>query len=219
VISVRFHTIEYANSDLPESMVFEDGNPQKRIPIAFIVYCIQTEGRTILVDAGCDTMPGFDMHDFIGPVNALLQNGISPDAVTDVILTHSHHDHAEAVAHFGNATVHVQREEYEKAKRYIPASMRVKLFDDSLSLTDQITVQCVGGHSRGSSVVKIHDNGQKLLIVGDECYSRECFLQNRLTGASRFPEKSRAFLNEHRTSPYTLLFCHDRVPLLVEEKG
>ena len=97
MISVQLQAIEYANSDLPESMIFEGGDKQKRLPIAFIVYCIQTEGRVILVDAGCDTMPGFEMRDFIGPVAALKQHGINALDVTDVILTHAHHDHAEAV--------------------------------------------------------------------------------------------------------------------------
>ena len=108
--------IDYGNSVLPESMIFENGAENKFRPIIFRIYLLKTENRFILVDAGCETMPGFDMREFIGPVNALNNIGISPEEITDVIITHAHHDHIECVKYFKNAAIYIQKDEYEAGK-------------------------------------------------------------------------------------------------------
>ena len=46
-------------------------------------------------------------------VAALRQVGIQPDAVTDIIVSHSHWDHADGVDLFPRAKVWIQKEEYE----------------------------------------------------------------------------------------------------------
>ena len=78
--------IEYGKSVLPESMIFQGGADDKFRPIVFMIYLIKTQNRLILADAGCETMPGFDMQDFIGPVKALEKLGIKPENITDVIM-------------------------------------------------------------------------------------------------------------------------------------
>ena len=60
----KLFRITYANSTLPESYVFDGGKEDKRIPIIFSIFLIEINGRKILVDAGCDTMPGFEMQNF-----------------------------------------------------------------------------------------------------------------------------------------------------------
>ena len=83
--------VNYGKSVLPESMVFENGSEGKYRPILFRIFLLKNENRLVLVDAGCLTMPGFDMKEFIGPIKALQNIGVSPDEITDVIITHSHH--------------------------------------------------------------------------------------------------------------------------------
>ena len=95
--------IEYGKSVLSEREIFQGGVEDKFRPIVFMIYLIKTENRLILADAGCETMPGFDMRDFIGPIKALEKTGIKPEDITDVIITHSHHDHIECVKYFKNA--------------------------------------------------------------------------------------------------------------------
>lgn len=65
-----------------------------------MIYLMKTQNRLILADAGYETMPGFDMRDFIGPVKAFEKTGIKPEDITDVIITHAHHDHIECVSKF-----------------------------------------------------------------------------------------------------------------------
>ena len=81
--NIKIIPLDYAKSVLAESLIFENGDKNKTRPIIFRVYLLKTENRLILVDAGCVTMPEFDMVDFIGPVKALNNIGISPDRITD----------------------------------------------------------------------------------------------------------------------------------------
>ena len=85
--------IDYGKSVLSERWIFENGAENKLRPIVFRVYLIKADNRLILVDAGCETMPGFVMTDFIGPVKALQNIGVKADEITDLIITHAHHDH------------------------------------------------------------------------------------------------------------------------------
>ena len=54
------------------------------------------------MDAGCDDGAGFEMSLFKKPIAVLKEYGLSPNDITDVIITHSHHDHIEAVKYYEN---------------------------------------------------------------------------------------------------------------------
>lgn len=200
--------IIYGKSTLPEDMVFENGSKERTRPIDFIVYLIKTEGRLILVDAGCDTMPGFVMTDFIGPVEALARHGVKALDITDVIITHSHHDHIEGVKHFKNATVHIQKDEYENGRKYIPSYLKIKPFDESVTVAKGITALKIGGHSVGSCIVEISAE-KHYVIVGDECYALECLEKKIPTGSSFCPKKSREFVEKYSDKQYVPLLCHE----------
>lgn len=203
-------TIEYGKSVLPESMIFQGGAEDKFRPIVFMIYLIKTEKQLILVDAGCETMPGFDMRDFIGPVKALEKIDIKPDDITDVIITHSHHDHIECVSRFKNAVIYIQRDEYESGKSYFKKDMNIKLFDDEMQVSDGVRAVKIGGHSKGSCIVEVTDDKKTYIISGDECYLRECLDKKIPTGTSYCPEKSREFIEKYSSGEYTVLLCHDK---------
>ena len=202
--------IEYGKSVLPESMIFQGGAEDKFRPIVFMIYLIKTEKQLILVDAGCETMPDFDMRDFIGPVKALEKIDIKPDDITDVIITHSHHDHIECVSRFKNAVIYIQRDEYESGKSYFKKDMNIKLFDDEVQIRSDVKAVKIGGHSKGSCIVEVTDDKKTYIISGDECYLRECLDKKIPTGTSYCPEKSRKFIEKYSSGEYTVLLCHDK---------
>lgn len=202
--------VEYGKSVLPESMIFQDGAEDKVRPIVFMIYLVKTQDRLILVDAGCKTMPGFDMRDHIGPVKALKQLGVNSEDITDVIITHSHHDHIECVKCFKNAVIHIQSDEYVMGKNYLSEDMDIKLFDEETDICPNLKVIKIGGHSKGSCIVEITDNDKKYIITGDECYLRECLDKQIPTGTSYCPEKSREFIEKYGSGDYTMLLCHDK---------
>ncbi len=59
-------------------MIFINGDKDKVREIVFKVYLIKTDEKLILVDAGCETMPGFDMRENNGTVKALEKIGTFP---------------------------------------------------------------------------------------------------------------------------------------------
>ena len=58
-------------------MVIDKGDNQRKIPICFAIYLIKTEDKKILVDAGCDTTPSFNMKKFFSPAFVLRQVGLT----------------------------------------------------------------------------------------------------------------------------------------------
>lgn len=202
--------LEYGKSVLPESMVFVNGSKEAVRDIVFRVILVKEGDRNILLDAGCETMPGFDMRDFIGPVKALENIGISPDEIDDVVITHSHHDHIESVRYFKNAVIHINKDEYESGKGYIPEGFKLDVFSEECNITENIRVLKIGGHSKGSCIVEIKKDGETYIYAGDECYLRECLDKKIPTGTSCCIEKSIEFIEKYSDDKkYNVLLAHD----------
>ncbi len=201
--------VKYGESTLPESMIFINGSEKKVRDIVFKVYLIKTEDKLILVDAGCETMPGFDMKNFIGPIKALENIGIAADDITDVVITHSHHDHIECVKYFKNAVIHIEDGEYEPSKGFIPADFRVNVFSDVFNVCDGVKIIKIGGHSEGSCIVEIENGTDTFIITGDECYLRECLTEKIPTGSFVNKKASSDFIEKYSDSKYKILLCHD----------
>ena len=207
---IEIISVEYGKSVLPESWIFKEGAEDKVRPIVFMVYLLKTENRLILVDAGCETMPGFVMTDFIGTVKALKNIGVKAEEITDLIITHAHHDHIECVKYFKNAVIYIQKDEYEAGKGYFIGEPDIRTFDEEMQICDGVKAVKIGGHSKGSSIVEITDSGKKYIIAGDECYMRDCLTKQIPTGMAYDREKSRAFIQKYGNGGYTVLLCHDR---------
>ena len=201
--------LKYAESTLPENIIFINGDVNKQRKIVFKVYLIKTDERLILVDAGCETMPGFVMKNFLSPIKALEKINIKPEQISDVIITHSHHDHIECVKYFKNAIIHIEKNEYECAESYIPYGFNVNIFENDYVLCENIKILKVGGHSKGSCVVEVENNEKTHVITGDECYLRECIDKKICTGSFYNEENSRKFIEKYSSNKYEILLCHD----------
>ena len=201
--------VKYADSFLSESAIFEGGVRGKAIPIIFAFFLVKTENRVVLVDAGCDTMPGFVMNNYVMSDTALLELGVRPEDVTDIIITHADHDHIDGVHHFKNATVYIQKDEFQRGKGYLEHSHNVVTFEDSLVVADCIKVKKVGGHQKGSCVAEFEFKGEKYVIVGDECYSHYN-IENKIPAASTCcKENSKRFIDTYCNGDYICLICHE----------
>jgi glyoxylase-like metal-dependent hydrolase (beta-lactamase superfamily II) len=86
------------------------------IDIAMVIWVIQGGGHTILFDSGFHREKWFaDFHitGFQAPNEAVEQAGIPAQSVTDIIVSHAHWDHMGGIDLFPNATIWVQKQEYE----------------------------------------------------------------------------------------------------------
>lgn len=208
-LKLSAYCLKYGQSTLPLSMVFMGGEKEKTIPISFCTYLIRSGNRNILIDAGCDTMPGFIMENFYSPAVILESIGVSAEEITDVIVTHSHHDHIEAIKHFKNALVHITEDAYLNGKKYIPENMLVNVFRDEYSIDAQIKAIKWGGHAVGSAIVEIMTDNTVHIFAGDECYTNENIRRKIPTGVSVNKERSVEFVEKFSSSGFPVHTCHD----------
>ena len=207
--NLSLYCVKYAESELPENLVFCGGDKNKKIPISFAVYLIKTKDKNILIDAGCETMPGFVMRKFVSPVSALKKQGLSAEDITDVIITHSHHDHIEAVKYFDRATIHISKLSLKSGRKYIPEGFKVSPFEKEFLLTPQIKIIEWGGHAKGSAIVEIKAEDAIHILAGDECYTNQNIKNKICTGAFFDKEKATEFIEKYSDKKYRVHTCHD----------
>lgn len=169
------------------------GGPSPEPVNAFL---IRRDERFWLLDAGCGTVlgPGFDRV-----TTALRAEGVSPDQIGTVWLTHLHADHAGGLltqdgrARFSDAEVVLQEREVAYwsdagARARAPAAM-TPFFDTAQAVlaayagrTRRVTGQAqlapgisflpLPGHTPGHAGLLIEDGSERLLIWGDIIHSR-----------------------------------------------
>ena len=201
--------VKYADCWIPESWAYAGGDQDKMIPIILSVFLVKTKDKLILVDAGCEYMNSLPTANFDGPVKVLKDMGIEPQNITDVVITHAHHDHIACVNYFENATIYIQEDEYEKGKKYIPEHFSVRLFQEECQIAEGVLCVKIGGHSKGSCVVEVTREDVIYVLCGDECYTLYN-LENKVpTGSSCCKEKSEAFIQKYVNEEYVCLLCHD----------
>lgn len=201
--------LKYGESVLSEDLVIKGGRKEVQVPIAFIVYLVRKAERLILIDAGCDSMPGFETRHFCGSAEALKAYGVDPEEITDLVITHADHDHIGAAERFSNAVVYIQKEEYQRGKDYIPQSRKVILFEKNYQLDEDMEIIRIGGHGKGSCIVRLYDSGETYVFVGDECYVQKCLDRRIPTGNYTCFENSIKFIAEYSKEKYRCLLCHE----------
>ena len=192
VFAVRFAHVPYALASL---VAGAERGPQ--VDIAFTVWPLRdtTSNRIVLVDAGFyrdKFIQSWKPQDFVRPSEALANGlGIARDKVTDIIITHSHWDHADGADLFPKATIWIQKEEYEHyvgaggevlarggvdavdAEMFagLKAAGRLKLIDgDNQEILPGIRVYTGGKHTFASQYVGVATAGGTVVIASDNAY-------------------------------------------------
>lgn len=207
--------LKYGESMLSEDLVIKGGRKEVQVPIAFIIYLVRKGKRLILIDAGCDDMPGFETKYFCGSVAALKAYGIDPETITDLVITHADHDHIGAAERFSNAVIYMQKEEYLRGRAYIPKDRKLILFEEDYQLSEDMEIIRIGGHGKGSCIIRLHDGGKIYVFAGDECYVQRCLDSRIPTGNYTCLENSERFIEEYSNSKYSCLLCHE--PSIITE--
>jgi len=177
--------------------LWEKTNPpddSNRIRLGMRLLLVQGPKRTWLVDTGIGDKFGakqraiYDLRDTLLPDEALRRTGFDPAAVTDVILTHLHFDHAggstraDLTPVFPHARYHVQRDQFSWARSPSPKDRgsyrqddfeplfregRLELIDGREELDDGLEVIPLSGHTNAMQLVKIASDEQTLLYCAD----------------------------------------------------
>ncbi len=170
------------------------------IEMAYYFWVIRedTDGPIIIVDTGFSTAEALRRGRSIdcAPGHALAELGIDPKAVSTVVLTHLHYDHAGNLDLFPNAEFALSRREFDfwmsnpLAQRQLfaqhtdpranhllclaHADGRVRLIDDAIvHLRPNIRLIRVGGHTPGQLVVDVAGHEQRVVLASDAVHFYE----------------------------------------------
>jgi glyoxylase-like metal-dependent hydrolase (beta-lactamase superfamily II) len=169
----------------------------RTLDIAMMVWVVRGGGRTVLVDAGFHRekfLQQWKPADYVRPSEAVRAAlGIAPEAVTDLIVSHVHWDHADGIDLFPNARVWIQREEYAHhvdaqggvANRAIDpavaamlhaveAAGRLQLVDgDDREILPGIRVYTGGRHTYASQFAGVATRSGTVVLASDNAYLYE----------------------------------------------
>lgn len=116
--SYEIYVMKYASLATKTTIAdwVKDG-PKDSTDIYFMFWLIKNnKGKNILVDAGtiCNTPSArdFGLTKCIRPDSLVMELGIKPADITDIIITHPHWDHINGVNLFPNAQLWIQKEDY-----------------------------------------------------------------------------------------------------------
>lgn len=203
---MKITVFKYGEALYPEYRLFADKSGNQKIPMAFCFYLIETDGKTILVDTGCDGRERYGFYAYKHPVDLLAEYGLQPTDITDVILTHCHFDHVEAISFFRSAVIHVQKNEYElRGAPYIGMPEKLSVFDEDKQVADHVKICRYGGHTTDSCIVFAGD----YLLCGDEAYYIRNFRDRIRIGNCASEERAQAFVEAYCDGPYKTLLFHD----------
>ncbi|MPT09132.1 MULTISPECIES: N-acyl homoserine lactonase family protein [Comamonas] len=190
------YALRYATHDArsaSENFIFDDFHDDENMPLDFYSWVIKKDKSIILVDTGFDqeTAKKRGRHYFGSPTVMLSDLGISPEEVTDIVITHMHYDHCGNIKDFPNAKFHIQDAEMEycTGRCMCHASLRkpfeqkdvieaIKcLFEDRLifhkgdyTLCTGVNVHLVGGHTRGLQIVEVLTSRGNLVLASDAAH-------------------------------------------------
>ena len=206
---MRLTALKYGETEISEAMAFQNGREDVKLPISLMFFLIEVGEKKILVDVGCDTMPGFPLKKFQKPVKVLESYGVKRDEVTDIIITHAHNDHIGALHYYPSANVYLHKNELENAKSFLPDFSRLCIVENDEVTVANVEFKHIGGHSAGSGIVLVKEKDKTYVLCGDECYTRENLIHKKATGSSFCVEKSKWFVDEYAKDDYTPIIFHD----------
>jgi glyoxylase-like metal-dependent hydrolase (beta-lactamase superfamily II) len=169
----------------------------------------------------------------------LEKNGIKPEEVTKVLMSHLHKDHAGGIClendhsklNLPNATYYVQRRELDFAiekgfPSFIPDELKalnnssqvVFLNEDEAVIDDYITYRCTGAHSPHHQVFWIGEENEIIFFGADDAPQLQQMKIRYKTKYDFDPDKAmnlrREWWKKGNEEGWTFLFYHDiKIPV------
>ena len=196
----QVHAIKYADRNSrtrADSFLFDDNHDAPH-PMDYYMWLLRRGSEVILVDSGYDDTEaqarGRPIR--LDPGAALAPFGITPDQVTQLVVTHLHYDHAGGLHLFPNAHLHLQAAEMayatgpcmchdtlrmpftaghvcEAVQRLYSGKMT--FYDGDGEVAEGVTVHCIGGHSRGLQCVRVRTGAGYMVLASDAAHFYENF--------------------------------------------
>ena len=169
----------------------------RKLDIPVMVWLLRgSNGRQVLVDSGFYRQKFLDQwkpRDFRSPAAAVEGAGVSPEAITDIIVSHAHWDHVDGADLFPRATVWIQREEY---RYYTGEAWHQRGTHGGVDADDML------------ALLKINIDGRLRFVEGDDqevIPGIRCYIGGKHTRESQFVTA--------RTAAGTIVLTSDNVYL------
>jgi glyoxylase-like metal-dependent hydrolase (beta-lactamase superfamily II) len=193
------YALSYATfPDFPVADLVQGADKDRKLDLQMMIWLIKgPNGKNILVDSGCYHDPlvtGNGLQNFIKPSDTIAKLGLSPEQITDVIISHMHWDHADGMDLFPNARIWIQKGEFEY---YTGAAWqqdgqhggiepndvmtvvrlnlagKVNLVDGDREIIDGIHVYTGGRHTYASQYVSVTTESGVVVLASDNMYLYE----------------------------------------------
>ena len=197
VYAIRFATL----AGFGVSGLVAGADKTRKLDIPAMVWLLKgPDGRRVLVDSGFYRQNFLDQWkpvNFRTPADAVAAAGVTPEEITDVIISHAHWDHVDGADLFPKATVWIQRDEYQYYTGDAWQSPRTHggvFADDMLALLKINTqgrlkfvdgddkepipgIRCYTGgkHTYASQFVTVRAAGGTVVLTSDNVYLYENF--------------------------------------------
>lgn len=211
--------------------------PKGSLLVEIQPFAVATSKDIIVIDTGL----GFANENGILQIHRnLMNNGIDPSAVTKVLLSHLHKDHARGISsldsdqqrhlNFPNAAYYINKDEFEFAKQkgkpsypldeldILSSSSQVQWTQNSGTIDGYIEFQVTGAHCPYHQVFWIRENNETVFYGGDVA-PQLIQMKNRFVAKYDFDgrksmELRQQWWKEGREKHWTFLFYHDiRTPV------
>lgn len=202
------------------------------------------DGKIILIDNGAGNkhlrqLSYYNFFDLVDLKEELLKRGITPEQVTDVVLTHLHFDHCgystrrdaetgELLPSFPNATHWVSRRQWEnflhpnalEKDSYFIENMQaiedsglLRLIDTDTALCPGIDLRLFDGHTPGQIVPYIAMPERTYVFAGDVIPLAASVSPEWISAYDTWPvisyQEKTRMLEEAAREKQALIYCHD----------
>ncbi len=167
--------------------------PDGTLPLTLGGFAVRTGERVVLIDAGVGRIQRgpYTGGEFL---NSLAAWGLHPEEVTDVILTHLHFDHVGWVSQqgevvFPRATYRCHESDWAHfvdapdadpgaVRKLSPIAAQLEPFSGDGTVAPGVTVRHAPGHTPGSAIVVVADQGERALLLGDAVHCPAELVEN-----------------------------------------
>lgn len=193
----QIFAIKYADRQARRSEHFVGGDPHDGpMPMDYFTWIVMGGGRTFLVDTGFTAeVAARRKRNFLRcPIESLKLLDLDPDAITDVVVTHMHYDHAGNYHKLPNARFHLQEKEMAfvtgRHVRYpffarsyevdnvigmvrLNFDQKLELHDGDFELAPGLTLHHAPGHTAGLQVARVHTQRGEVVLASDATHYYE----------------------------------------------
>lgn len=169
----RIYTILDAPNRFPATL-FVSVDPQERFvqtagdyagSVNVFIVEFKNEKKRVMIDAGFGVRRGKLLTE-------MKKADITPESISDILITHIHPDHVGGLPDFPKAKIHIAQEEYEAWEKdlsrkylakYLPEKENLSLFAYCTEVVPDLKAIKAAGHTPGHTVFQMKDR----YFVGD----------------------------------------------------